>query len=88
MRFCETNPFVMLANSPLTDVKVISYVDYMKMTNGFVFDGIGGLRRQERTRRSASLRGDALGYGGPVHLDSTAAGRYEGGSVSGREFTL
>jgi hypothetical protein len=39
--FCETNPFVMLANSPLRDVRAISYVDYTKMTNGFVFGEIG-----------------------------------------------
>src|ERR1017187_8360435 len=57
MRFCETKPFVMLANSPLRDVRAISYVDYTKMTNGFVFGEIGCGDGGKRTRRSASLQG-------------------------------
>src|ERR1017187_10250689 len=57
MRFCETKPFVMLANSPLRDVRAISYVDYTKMTNGFVFGEIGCGDGGKRTRRTASLQG-------------------------------
>src|ERR1017187_10253628 len=36
-RFCETKPFVMLRKSYLCGTGRRSYVDYRKMTNGFVF---------------------------------------------------
>jgi hypothetical protein len=36
MRFCETKPIVILAKSHLTYVNADGYVDYTKMTNGFV----------------------------------------------------
>ena len=81
MRFCETKPFVMLANSPLRDVRAISYVDYTKMTNGFVFGEIGcGDGGNGRDGARPSKVG--------IPLTGRAGGRYEGGSVSGREFTL
>ena len=88
MRFCETNPFVMLANSQLTDVKAISYLDYRKLTNGFVFEGIGGGVEEDRRDGALKLWGSTVIDRRYRPLTGWAGGRYEGGSVSGREFTL
>src|ERR1035438_9105726 len=44
-RFYQTKPVVMLANSQLTHVNSGSYVDYRKMTNGFVFSKLAPYRR-------------------------------------------
>ena|ERR1017187_4883578 len=78
-RFYQTKPFVMLAKSQLKYVKATGYADYRKMTNGFVF---GGIRCGDEGNGRDGARPSM------VTVDSRAGGRYEGGSVSGREFTL
>jgi hypothetical protein len=78
----------MLANSPLTGVKASSYVDYTKMTNGFVFGGIGvGIDGNGRdgARPSKGMDWDTAAR---FTLTLRQVAVYEGGSVSGREFTL
>ena len=43
MRFCETNPFVMLNKLHLCDSERMGYRVYRKMTNGFVFSEMTAL---------------------------------------------
>ena len=44
--FCETKPFVMLANGAVSYCDGVFYVDYRKMTNGFVLGEFGRVGRR------------------------------------------
>jgi hypothetical protein len=59
--FCETKPFVMLRKSYLCGMGRMGYVDYRKMTNGFVFGETGLFTAKTRIREASQENGWKIG---------------------------
>jgi hypothetical protein len=80
MRFCETKPIVMLGKLHLYGLWRRSWIDYRKMTNGFVFSGRG--RELTERRLGGTVGADDNGVSSDSAPSNSAFSR---GKRRGRE---